>query len=323
MGWRGTIRSITAAVRAAERDAQRRHKQHQKAQMIANSTSAVEDWENYVGNLVSIHTDMADMIDWHTIAGQPCPKEPHLQRIHQEQAEAALAKFKPSIFHAFKGGSAKLRTRLETQIKEAVARDQHQYHCAHAAYAKAFREWEEDTDLAKRLVRGETAAIRQVIAEMQSLSETALVGSAIEFLIDQNFVHAKLKVHSDDIVPSMRQKQLASGRLSETKMPVGQFNELYQDYVASAALKTAGDLFHILPLSEIYVTCTANMLNPQTGHHAWTPILSVQFVRESFMRLNLSSIDPSDSMRNFNHSMKFSKTKGFAAIEPLMSIAAQ
>ena len=65
MGRRGTMRSIAAAARAAERDAKRRHKQNQKMQMIADSTSAVEDWENYVDNLVSIHTDMADMIDWH------------------------------------------------------------------------------------------------------------------------------------------------------------------------------------------------------------------------------------------------------------------
>ncbi|MDJ1466064.1 hypothetical protein [Nitratireductor sp. GZWM139] len=316
------MRSIAAAARAAERDAQRRHKQNQKEQMIADSTSAVEDWENYIDNLVSIHTDMADMIDWHTIAGQPRPSEPFKRNDNSDRAAMALAKFKPSFFHALRGGSAKLRSRLEAQIEEAAVRDRKQYEDALTAHAKAVAEWEDDTALAKRLVTGEATAIRQVIEEMQSLSETALVGTAIEFSIDRNFVHAKPKVHGDDIVPSMRRKQLASGRLSETKMPVGQFNELYQDYVASAALKTAGDLFHILPLEEIYVTCTANMLNSQTGHQEWTPILSVQFVRDSFMRLNLSSIDPSDSMRNFRHAMKFSKTKGFAAIEPLEPVTA-
>ncbi|SFQ25840.1 hypothetical protein SAMN05216176_102159 [Nitratireductor indicus] len=322
MGWRGTMRSIAAAARAAERDAQRRHKQNQKMQMIADSTSAVEDWENYVDNLVSIHTDMADMIDWHKIAGQPRPSEPYQASDHRDRAEMALAKFKPSVFHAFRGGSAKVRSRLETQVEEAAARDQKLYQDALAAHAKAVAEWEEDTALAKRLVLGEAVAIRQVIEEMQSLSDTALVGTAIEFSIGENFVHARPKVHGDDIVPSMRRKQLASGRLSETKMPVGQFNELYQDYVASAALKTAGDLFHILPLGEIYVTCTANMLKPQTGHQEWAPILSVQFVRDSFMRLNLSGIDPSDSMQNFRHAMKFSKTKGFAVVEPLEPVSA-
>lgn len=94
MGWRGTMRSIAAAARVAERNAQRRHKQNQKMQMIADSTSAVEDWENYVDNLVSIHTDMADMIDWHEIAGQPRPSEPYQASDHRDRAEMALAKFK-------------------------------------------------------------------------------------------------------------------------------------------------------------------------------------------------------------------------------------
>ncbi|WP_234054572.1 MULTISPECIES: hypothetical protein [unclassified Xanthobacter] len=320
MGWKGTMRSIAAAARAAEREAQRRHKQVQKAQMIADSTSAVEEWENYVENLVSIHTDMVDMIDWHKIASQPGPREPHQASHHRDRAEMASAKFKPSIFHVFSGGSTKLRMQLEAKIDEAAVLDQKQYQDALAAHMKAVAEWENETKFAKRLLRGEAAAIRQVIEEMQSLSETALVGTAIEFSFGENFIHAKIRIHGDDIVPSMRLKQLASGRLSETRMPVGQFNELYQDYVASVALKTAGDLFHILPLDEVYVTCMANMLNLQIGHQQWIPILSVQFVRDGFMRLNLSGIDPSDAMRNFRHTMKFSKTKGFSAVEPLDSI---
>ncbi|SON57177.1 hypothetical protein HDIA_3636 [Hartmannibacter diazotrophicus] len=285
--------------------------------MISDSTTAVEDWEKCVGNLVSIHTDLVDMIDWHKIASQPGPSEPYQANDHRDRAETALAKFKPSVFHVFRGGSAKLRTQLETKIDEAAVLDQKQYQDAFTAYAKAAAEWEDETNFAKRLLRGEAAAIRQVIEEMQSLSETALVGTAIEFSFGQDFIHAKINIHGDDIVPGMRRKQLASGRLSETKMPVGQFNELYQDYVASVALKTAGDLFHILPLVEVYVTCMANMLNPQTGHQEWMPILSVQFVRDSFMRLNLNEIDPSDALRNFRHAMKFSKTKGFFAVEQL------
>jgi hypothetical protein len=322
MGWRGTMRSIVAASRAAERDAQRRRKQNLKAQMVAESASALEDWQNYIHDLVSIHTDMADMIDWHGLASRPKPPEPSLRHTQQEKAERALAAFKPSIFHFVRGGSEKLRARLQDAVKVATAKDQKQFDDDTAAYAKALAEWNDDTALAKRLVRGEAAAIRQVIEEMQSALDTTLVGSEIAFSIGDNYLHARPNVHGEDIVPSTRRKQLASGRLSESKMPVGEFNELYQDYVASAALKVAGDLFHILPLEEIYVTCTASLLNAQTGHKENTPVLSIQFVRETFMALNLAGIDPSDAMRNFRHAMKFSRTKGFAAIEPLQPVGA-
>ena len=61
------------------------------------------------------------------------------------------------------------------------------------------------------------------------------------------------------------------------------------------------------------------MLNTQTGHMESAAVLSVQFVRDTFEQLNLEAIDPSDSMRNFNHNMLFTKTKGFAVVEPLIT----
>ncbi len=215
MGWRGTMRSLAAAARAAERDAQRRHKQAVKDQMFTDSAAAVEDWEDYIENLVSIHTDTADMIDWHSLANLPSPKTPVLGRLNQDRAESALLRFKPSVFHIFQGGSEKLRAQLEAQVDEAAALDQQEFQNALADHAKAVTEWEEDTALARKLLQGDAASIRQVVAEMQSLSNTGLIGSFIEFSFDQNFIHANLHVHGEDIVPNTRRKQLASGRLSE------------------------------------------------------------------------------------------------------------
>lgn len=316
------MRSVAAASRAAERDAQRRRKINHKNQMIAETASDVEAWERYVDSLVSIHTEMADMIEWHSIASQPCPPKPVKTSFHQDIAELVAAKFKPGIFDFLRGGSSKIHARLEADIANAIARDQQQYDETVASYMKSIAEWEDDTGLARRIVRGEAAALRQVLVEMQSLSEVALVGTEVGYLIKDSFVHAVARVHGDDIVPKNRRKQLASGRLSETKMPTGQFNELYQDYVASVALKAAGDLFHILPLNTICVTCTAHLLDLKTGHKEWAPILSVYFVRETFMGLRLSDIDPSEAMRNFKHAMNFSRTKGFGVVEPLEPLQA-
>lgn len=317
MGWKGTLRSISAALRAAEREAQRRHKAALKEQVTKNSAAAVSDWEDYVDELVSIHTNLAEAIDWRGMAAKPRPEEPEQQNLHQENARAALAKFKPSLFDMFRGGTKRRRERLESNLAEASARDQAEYQDALASYHVAFEEWDSDTSLARRLVVGEAAAIKEVIEEMQSLSDHGLIGSVVSFSIDDGSVHAKPEVHTDEIVPNFRRKQLASGRLSQTKMPLGQFNELYQDYVGSVALKVAGDLFHILPIDDVYVTCVSRLLNSQTGHQELTPILSVHFVRSTFSRLNLENLDPSDSMKNFNHVMSFKKSKGFSAVEPL------
>lgn len=319
MGWKGTMRSVAATARRMEKDAQKRHKQSLKEQVAANANDAVTRWENYLEELLSVHTSLAERIDWKSMLAVPEPTRPKTVRTHLDSATRALEKFKPGMLDFLSGGTAKKRATLEKNLKAAPDKDRVESDRQLRKYEDALSEWECDNSLAKNLINGDDAAIKEVLNEFQTLSEHDLIGSSVQFSIHGGVVHAKPQVHSDEVVPNYRRKQLASGKLSETKMPVGQFNELYQDYVASVALKVAGDLFQILPLDEVYVTCESEMLNSSTGHQEVTPILSVQFVRRTFQQLNLKSIDPSDSMNNFNHAMKFSKTKGFSAVVALAS----
>jgi len=321
MGWRGALRSFAAAARAAEREADRQHKAALRQQVANDAAAAVTDWETYIEDLVRVHARMGDAVDWHAMAARTKPVEPQLGQSAHRDAEAALAQFKPGLFDFLTGGTKQRRAKLERSLTEAPEVDAAAYASAKTKHAAALAEWENDTALARRLIAGEATALSEVIAEMtKAIEGQSLIGSEIAFTIDDHFVHARPFVHGDDIIPSVRRKQLASGKLSESKMPVGQFNELYQDYVASVALKVAGELFHVLPLEEIYVTCVTEMLNPQTGHKEKTPILSVQFVRASFFRLNLANLDPSDAMRNFRHAMAFKKSQGFSPIDPLKPI---
>lgn len=201
MGWKGALRSMAAASRAAEREAQRRYKAQAKAQEIANSESAVEDWEEYVESLVSIHTNMVDKIDWQLVANSERPNEPVLLYTNHDAAASAFARFKPGFFDFFNGGTDKIRRRLEQKITEAVHQDEQNYEAALSAHAQVISEWQEDKQLAEKLLRGETAAIRQVLEEKQSLSEEALLGTAVEFSIADNFIHAQPQVHSESVVP--------------------------------------------------------------------------------------------------------------------------
>lgn len=317
MGWRGTLRAMSAAARQMERDAQRRHKQAIKEQISADAAQDVENWKHYIAGLVSVHTKSIEPMEWSRILAKPAPSQPRRRSENENRARKELKAFQPRLTEKVFGGAAKRKADLEHKLAVAPDLDERAYEAAARRYHEELEEWKEDRALAERLANGEGAAIREVIAEVQPLAKEDLIGSSVNFAIGDSYVHARPLVHSEDIVPSFRRKQLASGRLSETKMPVGEINELYQDYVASVALKVAGDLFHVLPLNEVYVTCEADMLNSATGHKEATPILSVQFVRETMDKLNLNALDPSDSMANFNHRMSWSRTKGFSAVEPL------
>ena len=321
MGWRGTLRSMSAAAHAAERDAERRRKQHAKARMTEAAGQAVEEWEEIIHDLVSIHTHRAAAIDWQRIADRPAPQAPSPSDANERAAQSRLDLFKPGIFDFLAGGSERRRERLAAAVEAARARDEETFRAAEEKYRTDNAEWATDTDLARRLLSGEAEAIRNVITEIQSLSSEGLIGTAINFHISDGSIHAVALTHTDEVVPKVRRKQLQSGRLSESKMPAGEFNELYQDYVCSAALRVGGDLLSILPLDEVYVTCAPLLLDSVTGHQRHTPVLSVRIVRDTFDRLDLSRIDPSDAIiGNFSYEMNFKRAKGFAPIRPLKPI---
>jgi len=307
-------------MKAAERESQRRYKADQKRRVASEAADAVDDWKQEINDLISIHADLADAINWHKLVEVPKPKTPSNFTKHREQIAPKLKNFKPKMFDFLFGGTEKRKTKLIASFEAAKLKDQTAQEKAKLEHETALQDWEDETSMAKRVLAGDAHAAHQVVSEMQTVTDQAIIGKKVNFKFDQNFVHAITEVHSDDIVPNYRRKQLASGKLSETKMPVGEFNELYQDYVASAALKIAGDLFHILPHPEIYVTCTSMMLDTQTGYQKPTPILSAQFVRETFMRLNIAMVDPSDALENFNHVMNFKRAKGFNEIKPMHPI---
>ncbi len=317
MGWRGTMRSMAAVARAAERDAQRRQKLALKREIIANASDAVAQWEDYIEKLSHIHVSNEAPFNWKKIADQPKPPEPEKATTCHDVAQRALDQFQPSIFDFIWGGTAKRQNKLKSAVAMAQANDMAMYEQAKKQYLSDLNEWETDKALAERILKGETTAYREATEEYLSLSKDEFIGTSLSVSFSEEYVHAKPTVHSTDIIPDIQRKQTATGKLSETKMPISRANELYQDYVAGAAFKIASDFFRILPIHQVYVTCLAMMLNTQTGYQEVTPILSVCFVRDTLEKMNLGHIDPSDALAKFQHVMQFKRQTGFQRIVPL------
>lgn len=317
MGWKGAIRSINASMKAADREAARAHKLRVKQRISEEAADSVDEWEVYLEELVSLHKNLNTFIDWKSLANKPEPRAPTYLKNYENSAQIDIDKFRPGILDKFWGGTEKRYSKLQAKIKYASDKDAKIYKKSLTKYNEQVSEHEQDTSLAKRLLTGEIAAVKEVIKEKHTFSSANSLGKSISFEIKENYLHAIAELFDTSVVPNFRRKQLASGKLSETKMPIGEFNELYQDYVASATFRIAGDMFNILPIEELYVTCMTEMLDTSTGLQAQTPIVSVQFVRSTFSKLNLNMIDPSDALINFNHSMQFKRTKGFLGVDPL------
>ena len=109
MGWRGALRSMAAASRAAARENERRAKLHAKQQMVSAAADAVEEWEQLIEKLTTVNTVIDSAMDWEKAAAQAEPLKPSDERSHQKRAQALLDGFEPSFWDFFQGGSVRKR----------------------------------------------------------------------------------------------------------------------------------------------------------------------------------------------------------------------
>lgn len=326
MGWKGTLRSVRATYRQAERDAQRRQrelerqrKEYERMQELERAAYEVDVHENRIQLLLSVHKERSPPLDWNAMAAAPEPTEPERQSVAEQAARKELEDYQPGLLDRAMKREQKKRSWLAEEVEKAIQIDQAKHRAALRSWRDEHQDWKESRDLATRILATEPDAMLEAIEKLSPFSDISELGARLTFEIgDSRAVEATLHVHGDEVVPKEAKSLLKSGRLSVKQMPKSKFYELYQDYVCSCVLRVANELFAILPVELVFVTAVDRLLNTKTGHLEETPILSVAVSRETLSGLNLELIDPSDSLENFVHRMDFKKTKGFAGVRRLV-----
>lgn len=327
MGWKGTMRSISAAQRQYEREAQRQRRELQKQQQklakmqeLEKSAYEVQLHENYISSLLSVHKNCSDIWDWKLILLSELPIAPTKFHSHENSAQFKLDKFKPRFFDKVLGRSESKRMGLISNVEEARKIDNIKYHEALKKHGEEYAELESTCELADRILSGDIEAYLDAIKKIAPFDDIAELGSLIEFHVkSSSIIEVILHVNDEEVIPSETKCLLKSGKLSEKKLPKSKFYELYQDYVSSCVLRVARELFALLPIDIVISTTMGNILNTQTGYMEENPILSVVIPRKTLDGLNFEMMDPSDSMKNFVHRVNFKKTKGFSAVVALMA----
>ncbi len=186
------------------------------------------------------------------------------------------------------------------------------------AYETRLQEYNDQKELAEQVLTRDPEAMLEVISARNPFTAISGLGSAIDFtIVHGRRVAADLAVHGESIIPKETVSLLKSGRASVKQMPKAQYYRLYQDYVCSAALRVARELFALLPIEDVVITALDKIVSSKTGHLEEQPILSVLIPRDTIAQLNLDVLDPSDSMQNFLHRMDFRQTTGFRPVERL------
>lgn len=316
------MRSYGAAVRRAERDQQRRtresarrFKEQQKQQAIQDARQAVCDWNDYVEMLQTVHKDCTDIVNWDEILKTPPPTEPIFQKTNEEKAQVKLDSFKPSFLDKIFGSTQKKIKNLNDQVIVAKEKDQKEYEKNYTEYTKILEDWKTLKEIAEGVKNNNPEFYRKALDYFNPFAEIGELGTRIAFSLTENYIDISLLINNEDVIPNYILTQTSTGKLSKKNMPKTQFNELYQDHVCSAILRVARETFSYFPIKFVRVNAISMLLNSSTGHLEEQAIVSVIIPPETLAKLNLYSIDPSNSMSNFICNMNFKKTTGFSTVE--------
>lgn len=325
MGWRGSLRTINAAINKAERaqrsrqrEIERQRAHYQKMEAIQRAYFEVQEFENLIDVLLSVHKECSEKIDWVEISCLPEPRTPYKASDHEKKATDILKNYKPSFFDKLFKRVEKRKETLTNNVRLAIEKDEETHNKNIDEYNDEFSNWKRTITTAEGVLNGDTDYYKEVLKEINPLEELGTLGSSLEINFPTNKIaEVELFVNSEEVVPKESKSLLKSGKLSIKAMAKTRFFEIYQDYVCGSILRIARELFAILPLDYVVVTAIAELLDTITGNIVQKPILSVAIPRQILEKLNFDKIDPSDSLKNFVHSIKFMKTKGFSEAEKL------
>lgn len=324
MGWKGFAKSVVAMSRRIERENVRRaneatkvYKSILKQQEFENGQKAVQGYDEYISFLLSFHKQASEIIDWKEVLKEQAPIKPTLKNDCQKLAESNLEKYKPSFFDKILGLKNMRISRLENLVLKSKEDDKKIFEQESKQYELDFSQWEKYQNFANGLIASDVEMYKNVTEYFELFGDIKEIGSGLKVHFEKNFLVIDLLANGTSIIPDFILSQNANGKISKKKMPIGKFNELYQDYICSCVLRIARESFSFLLVESVFINVLSDLLNQSTGHLEQQTILSVLIPKTTLNTLNFDKIDPSDSMKNFKHNMKFSKTNGFGVVSNL------
>lgn len=309
-----TIKKIDSAnkraIRNAEkrrRELQRMQKERERLQETEAARLEVEIYENTIEVLRSVHKECSNPIDWYAHSKEAPPFNRSSVGPNEKACIEKLNTYKPSMLDKLFGRTEARKKIIKSEIQDAKLLDNQLY-----------KEWEEHTNLACNMVKGKTEYYLDVLKSYNPLQDLSELGSHIDVkVINETTMEVILHVHSEEVIPKQIKSLTSRGKLSEKNMPKGVYYELYQDYVCGAVLRIAREIFALLPVEKLYIHAMSPLLDTSTGLLEEQTILTIDIPKNTLVKLNFEYIDCSDSIRNFNHVMKFNKTSGFKVVENL------
>lgn len=280
--------------------------QEKKRKMLAEAKAKVEQYEAYLDMLTSVHQEANDKINWHEIADSSPPFRlgeedgPNVKELKRKMEE-----YKPTWRDRFFNRVEARKKQILDRMDQALEKDKSIYYA-----------WKEQKDMAQKVLANHLESWHKVIEEANPFDDIEKLGSKVVYRFESpERAVVQLMINNRSVVPAKELSLTKTGKLSEKKMAKGKYFQLYQDYVCSCTLRIAREFFHLLPVKDVLVNVYDEA--PADSEADFGCILSVRFPREKIESLNFFNIDCSDTIEQFEHRMKFLKTKGFKFVEEI------
>jgi hypothetical protein len=294
----------SAAKRVRIKDAVRNYRQLRQQQDIRN----VAPYNEYIEILRSLHKYGAEQINWNEIKKMPPPLEEVAENKKEKLARQRLLSYSPSFFDKLFNNKERRIRELTSALEQAIIFDKADHEKYLQEYQSAVYDWQRLQKIAEGVLAKNPVAYEEVIEYFEPFNEIKELGAAIVLHFEPTYITIDLTIDTVDIIPAYNLMQTSTGKLSKKEMPLSKFNELYQDYVCSSILRLAREAYAYLPIDLVYIHVMSQDVT----------IVSVAIPMNALNRLKFESVDPADSMRNFEHHMRFSKSGGFSAVEPVL-----
>lgn len=322
MGWKGTLRSINAASNRIDRHNARVQKANEKHQRQVAKERAIEDaaqaiaaHKEYLEEIVSYHKFASEQIEWQQVFNEAEPIEPTNKNSHYLEAKDKLENYKPNFFiKIFSLTNWRIR-KLTHNVETGRQRDDSNYQADLNLYKEYNADWLARKNFAELMLSKDTKAYAEIFDEQKPFDNMKGFGGDLNFSFNSDVISVNIELDRNLKLPTEVGTLLKSGKLSVKEMPKAEYNQLYQDNICSFALRVVREVFALTVVDKVVINVMSELLNPVTGQLEWQPILSIMAPRETMGKINFSSIDPSEAMKNFTHNMDFKKADGMRPVK--------
>lgn len=302
------MRSYRSMLR--EQKAQDRHREQLEA------ANEVAQYERYVDLLLSLHKECSEPWNWPALAVARQPVAALRSNANELAVQSVLDAYTPGFSERLFGGAKRRRAELEASVARARQRDDSDYGAVIEQYQRDHAFWTSCRAVGERIVAGDVCAYGDALLIAGAFQELLAFGTRVEIVgVWPDAMAFACEITDDELIPSEEVSLTSKGKLSTRSMAKGRYWALYQDHVCSAAIRVGREALAVLPVRRVVVNIGPIRTNPATGHREPVTYLAALFTHENLGRINLHQIDPSDSMANFPHRMRFKKTSGFEPIE--------